>query len=1200
MQKNRYCLSVCPAGHRSLTRILRIMKLMFILLTVAFVQLHASVVAQQVTLSGKDLTLKEVFTAIKKQTGYVVFSKKELLANTKPVSLNAVNMPLRDFLNAALQNQSLDYVIQDKTIILSAKAVVPPFKQPDLYAPLADRLLKIKVILSDNTPLAGASVLIKKKNGTITGVTDQDGKFNGSVEAGDVLVISYVGFETSTIVLDASTISVGNLIVGLQGAVYKLNNIDVVQTGYQTLSKERATGSFSKPDMKVFSQRSSTMGVIGRLEGQIPGLFVTRNFSIDYNTRAQTQQSTIRGASSQSLATEPLYVVDGVVIADLSVLNIDDVEDITVLKDAAAAAIWGAKAANGVIVVTTKSGKKNHKVSFAYNGFTEIKGRPDMGYQHLMNSKQFIQAARETFDPVNYPYSSLTFNQVAPHEQILYDQYAGKITAAQANASLDSLANINNSSQVRDLLFRNAVTTNHNISASGGSDNYSFYSSVGFNGAKGSLPGETNNTYRFALNQTYTPNNRFTFSLNTQLSSINGSGKNPLNYDVRTMPYQLFRDAAGHNLSMPYLQSYYSNEQRQAYQDQSGVDLQTYVPLDEINYGYNKTDILSASLVGDVGIKLWKGISFKGTYGYTTSPRTLKQYSDHQQYNERDRSINFIPIDGSAPYIPLTGGTLITTNANQKNWTVRNQLLYVYDGRDGNDMLNLQVGQEANEAVNVGTTTTVLGWDEQLQTAPYIDYLTLRNGVFNTVTGSGFLGITPYTSAEFRTRFSSYFALASYRLNHKYSIDASWRVDHSNLFGSDVSAQNKPVYSVGGKWNITGEHFMSNVIWLNQLALRATYGVTGNSPYAGSATSFDVLAPEQYLSYPQIGGPSYRLSSAANNKLSWESTRTINLGVDFGILNNRLSGSLEYYIRKTSDLLGSMPTDLFTGVGTITTNIGDLSNTGVNVQLNSTNIRTPDFSWNTTLVFGFNKNKLLTYTPPESYENEAFYRAIANYVIGYPLLPVFAYKYAGLDNVGDPQIQLADGKITKDPGAVKVEDMVYMGSATPKVNGGITNTFSYKQFTLTMSMVYSLGGVMRRDANGYYTDRLSASNVSEEFVNRWKKPGDEQFTNVPSYTSDITYNFVNRNTNFYTQADINVLSASYLKLRDVTLNYSLPSSVADWLKVQHASVRLQVNNVMLWKNNKYGIDPEYYTLRSGLRGIRIGEHAIAIGANINF
>ncbi|SEW14898.1 SusC/RagA family TonB-linked outer membrane protein [Chitinophaga arvensicola] len=1177
------------------------MRLTAILLTVAFLQVKANAVAQNVTLTGKDLTLKEVFSAIKKQTGYVVFSKKALLTDAKPVTLTAQDMPLRTLLDLALKNQSLDYVIQDKTIILSGKAPVAPLKQPDFYTVGQERRLKIQVIGHQSKPLAGASVAVKNNTRSISGVTDSDGIFDTELQEGDVLMVSFVGYETRSIVITGEMLAASNkLVVGLQPSVIRLDNVEIVQTGYQTLSKERATGSFSKPDMKVFSQRSSSMDLIGRLDGQIPGLTVRRDFNTDAFTKASTQKALVRGTGSVSLSTEPLYVLNGVVIKDFSLVNMDDVEDITVLKDAAAAAIWGAQASNGVIVVVTKSGKKNQKVKFSYNGFTEVKGRPDMGYRNFMNSKQFIQAARETFDPVANPYDYLSFDQVAPHTQIMYDQYLGKISAAQANASLDSLANLDNTSQIKSLLFSNTVTTNHNISASGGSGAYSFYSSLGYTGTTGGLPGEKNDVFRLGLNQSYTPNDRLSISVNAQLSNTKGSSKNNFNYNSDMVPYQLFRGANGNNLSMPYMVSYYSGEQRQIYQDLSGVDLQTYIPLDEFNYANSTTNILMANLVGDIGVKLWKGISFKGTYGYSTSPRTMQYYEDHTTYNQRNNSIRFIPLDGSPSYLPLTGGTLITNNANQRNWTVRNQLLYNYSGRDGKDLVNLQVGHEANESLTTSIETTVLGWDRQLQTAPYVDYKKLSEGVFNTVTGSGFFNGRPYVSNEVRSRFNSYFALASYQLDHKYSVDASWRVDHSNLFGSDISAQNKPVYSIGGKWRINNEDFLKSVSWIDQLAIRATYGVTGNSPYIGSATSYDVIAPEQYLSYPQIGGPSYRLNSPANNKLVWETSKTLNFGLDFGVLDGRLSGSIEYYNKKTSNLIGSVPTDLFTGLSTITANIGDLANQGINININSVNVKSRNFTWNTSVVFAFNKNKLLSYTAPQSYESQAYFRAIANYVVGYSMEPVFAFKYAGLDNVGDPQIKLANGKITKDPQAPMAEDLVYMGSVVPKFNGGITNTFSYKQFTLSLNMVYSLGAVMRRDVNGFYTGLLNAHNDSPDFMNRWKKPGDEKITNIPSYTPDINYNYTDRNTNFYTQSDINILSASYLKLREATLSYDLPSVLMNWLKIQSASLRVQVNNVMLWKNNNAGIDPEYYTYKTGYRNIRVGEHAFAVGANINF
>lgn len=1182
MQTDRFC----HAGRRHFIPILK--RALFLAIAFIFIQLHAS--AQNVTLSTKGLSVKQIFAEIKKQTGYVVFSNKEILTKVKPVPVEVTNMSLLTFLDLLLKDQ-VDYTVQDKTIILSAKSV----KQQPPASPT--HYLHVQVIGSNGHPLPGASLTVKNRK--MTGVTDEDGSFNITASEGDILTVSFIGYQTSSTTLNAGILSVGKLVVGLSPAIMTLENVNVVQTGYQTLSKERATGSFSKPDMKVFAQRSVATDVIGRLEGQIPGLNVTTSFETDVTTRQQTRTSLIRGTGSVSLNTNPLYVVDGVVVANLNVVNIDDIEDITVLKDAASAAIWGAKAANGVIVVKTKIGRKNQQVKFAYSGFTEFRGKPNIRYQRYLNSKQFIDLARETFDPVTNPYSNLTYDQVAPHEQILYAMAAGTITQAQANASLDSLAAIDNTSQVQNLIFANTITTNHNISASGGSGAYSFYSSLGFQSARGGLPGSNSNTYRVSLNQNYTPNDRLSISLNTQVSSVNTGDKNNFIYEPSLTPYQLFKDAKGHNLSMPYLASYYSPELRQMYQDMSGIDLQTYIPLDEINYAYTKSGSLMANIVGDATLKLWKGISFKGTYGYSTSPRTITYYEDHQKYSQRDKDVNFIPLDGSPSYIPLTGGKLETTNVGQYNWTARNQLLYEYNGRGGNDLLNIQVGQEANETVSRNSVATTLGWDNQLQTSPYVDYQMLNNGVFNTVTGSGFLGITPFTSTEVRSRFNSYFALASYRLNRKYSLDLSWRRDHSNLFGSSITAQNKPTYSVGGKWTLSNESFMEKITWINQLALRATYGITGNSPYT-TATTYDVLSAEKYLSYPQVAGPSYTLSSPANRNLSWESTHTINLGLDFAVLNNRLSGSLEFYKRNTTDLLGDLPPDLFTGLSDITTNVGNIVNRGVNLNITSNNVQHTHFSWSTTFIFALNTNKLLTYTPPQSYQNETYGRLGTSYVVGYSYMPVFAYRYAGLDAVGDPQIRLANGKVTKDPQDPKAADLVYMGSSIPKFNGGISNTFTYKQFSLTLNMIYNLGAKMYRDVSNQYSGVLGVDNLPVDIENRWKKPGDEHITNVPAWVTDQTYDYSQRNTQFYAQGDINVISASYLKLRDATLNYDLPSVITRLFKIQGASIRAQINNVMLWKNNSYGIDPEYYVPRLGARTPMIGEHALAVGANINF
>ncbi|OOQ56726.1 SusC/RagA family TonB-linked outer membrane protein [Mucilaginibacter pedocola] len=1199
------------------------MKLSTFILLIGLLQASAKGYSQ-VTLYEKHASLEKVLLKIEKQTNYI-FIYDENKLNVPEIDVNVSNVSVEKALEACFKNLPVSYSIIGKNIIL-APATPTLF---DKVKQLFTVPIQIRGIVTDSTgiPLNRATVYFTKRRnqqvaiapvvvpagqaaviatvGEISYVTNENGLFYMDVEEGDELAVSYIGYKTYHFKVKKD---MPFLNIILYSETSQLKEV-TVQTGYQNLSKERATGSFSKPDMKIFANRVGTMDVIARLDGQIPGLTIGQDQIFNTTTRQSTRRALVRGTSSIQLPTEPLYVVNGVIVTDFSSLNIDDIADITVLKDAAAAAIWGAQAANGVIVVATKSGVKNQRVKISYSGFVNFQGKPDFSYQRNLTSKQYIQAAKEVFDPVTNPYSSLYSSYIAPHDQILYDQYAGILSAGQANAKLDSLSAIDNTQQIKDLWYRNAITTNHTLSASAGNKYYSFFASLGYNNTRSNTIGETSNTYRINLDQNFTPNDRFSFSLSTQLANAVSGAKHPISVGSDFLPYQLFKNADGSNISMPYIYGM-SSEQRAYYQSLSKIDLETYSPLDELNYGHSSTNGLSINTVANGTVKLWKGLSYHGTFGYLTSPATTLAYDDHAQYSMRKNLLSFTvaPDVNSVPvyYIPATGGNFRNNVTNQRNWTVRNQLVYNYSGRDGNDLITLQGGQEANERLTTGVTTNLMGYDEDLQTAPLLDYLKLSQGVFGTVTGAGFLYYQPYQVQEIRSRFKSYFGLAGYTLNHKYSVDASWRVDHSNLFGSDVSAQNKPVYSFGAKWNLAEEGFLKPLTWINGLAIRATYGITGNSPYVGSATVLDILSPEQYTQYPQIAGPSYYLGSAANKKLSWETTHTTNLGLDFAIFNSRLSGSIEYYHKNTTSLLGSLPLDIFTGQGSAISNIGNLTNDGINIGLNSVNIQSSNFRWSTGFVFGFNKNKLVDYGTPQSYMNQASYRLFANYVIGYPTRPLFAYRYAGLDNVGDPQIKLADGTITKDPTKPTADDLVYMGSTTPKFNGGISNSFRYKQFELTLNMIYSLGAVMRKDVNQFYVGRLTGNpqsfsgNIHADFANRWQKPGDELTTNIPAYTSRYFYNYAMRNTGYYTNADINVVSASYLKLREATLAYDLDPRLLKWLKVQSISLRAQVNNILLWTANKAGLDPELQNYTYGGRGTRVGQHTIALGANINF
>ena len=1179
----------------------------------SLVAVHANGIAQNITLSGKDIPLKKVFTVIEKQTGYVVFYNRAMVDDNRKVSLDVANMPVQKVLDIVLKDQPLDFLIQDKTISISSKPAVivdSPVSTPARHSPP----LVIRVVDTTGGPMIGATILLK--NSGITSVTDAQGFSSIPVTEGDVIIISFVGHEPATIPVTAELIRTKELRIMLKTAVTALISIDVVvNNGYSKLSKERVTGSFSKPDMRVFNNRTSSMDLIARLEGQIPGMFVSVNSQSVYDnstvsnatTGVKTQKALVRGSSSIQLGTEPLYVVNGIAVPDFSSVNVNDIADITVLKDAAAAAIWGAKATNGVIVVTTKTGLKNQRIKIAYNGFANFQGKPDYNYfrKIQVNSQQYVDLSKQLFNPTDFPYSSLNninnYSQVVPSQQVLYNQNRGLITAAQANASLDSMAAIDNTQQVKDLLMSKAYTTFHTISASGGTNTYSIFGSLGYTDSRSYIPGEHNDLYRINLSQSFTPNDRFNFSLNAQLTQGVSKSKGTISVDQNILPYQLYRDADGNNISMPYL-SNLTPETIQQYSNQSKIDLSTYKPLDERNYTKNSNNFYAVNLVGNASIKLWKGLSYLGTFGYSVTPASGTNAVDNQAYNYRRQLLNYT-MPGNPPtyLLPVQGQYYATTNNNQRTWTARNQLVYTYNGRNGNDQISIQGGQEANETKTNSLRTVVYGYDPQLQTYPALDYNAFSKGISGTVGGYAGALQRPLTSRESITRYNSYFVLGNYTLNHKYSVDLSWRVDHSNLFGSDVSSQNKPAYSAGGKWNIKQEHFMDRFQWLNALALRATYGITGNSPYLGQATVFDILYAENIpnFQYPVISGPANQLLSPANSKLSWETTHTTNLGFDFAVLKNHLSGTVEYYYKHTTDLLGNYPVNYFTGFTSATTNIGNLANHGINISLNSINITTKHFSWQTGWVFGYNKNKLVSYDKSSAAPGYPSYKLGGSPVAGYPLNSIFAYNYAGLNEKGYPQVYLANGKITSTPSDATANDVVYMGTTVPKFSGGLSNYLTYGQFTLSLNLVYNFGAVMRSTINQSFTGMQGGANImTVDFLKRWQKTGDENTTNIPGYLPVEDYN--GRSLTYYTNANINVVNASYLKLSEAGLAYNLNRNTLHFLKIESASLRFQVNNILLWKANKLGINPEFQGFQNGSRFMPAGQHAITIGTNVNF
>ncbi|MGN6417745.1 MAG: SusC/RagA family TonB-linked outer membrane protein [Pseudobacter sp.] len=1205
------------------------MRMLTVFLFIGSLAVSAKPVAQTVSIKAQDISLKEVFSAVKKQTGYFVFFNEDLLKNAKPVSVDVNAMPLNDFFNMILKEEGLGFRIAGKSVFLYRRLLIADASS------LHDKATPIRIRVLDSTGrgLSGASVAIKGKK--TSGVTGADGSLTINVNEGDVLQVSFVGYETRTINITSAQLSGGNdLSITLIPSVTKLDDVVVVvNTGYQKMARERSAGSVAKPNTQMMQERSFSMNVIQRLDGLVPGLTI--------NNAPGANSILIRGLTTLGGQRNPLFVVNGIPLDDVNTLNPTDVEDITVLKDATAASIWGARAANGVIVITTKKGKESDKIRMDYDFFNSFQGKPDIGYIKSLRSKEFIPAAREIFDPVQYVWAnvstpvSTTYGgygraTVAPHELILYNLSNGLINQAQADEQLNALAAYDNLDEIKNTWYRNASLMNHTLSFTGGGKKYNFYGSASYTNTQNSTPTNKDESYAVNLRQDYTFSNRIQAYLITDLrNSVAGNGLT-ISPTASYLPYVSFKNPDGSNASLGWM--YRTDALRNTYQNQSLINLD-YVPLDEMNRGQVKDNTLYARLTSGITMKLIKGLRYEGIFSYTKARRKNTNLMDEKSYPVREELVAFTvasttPEGQPAYYLPNSGGKLTTINADQRNYTVRNQLIYDNEWMNGTHQLTVLAGQEAQEQFTNTNTSLVWGYNPQLLTYGRVDFnlLSKTTTLSRTNPGPGvvyygnpvytssalsysMLDQRPYTEAEQTTRFTSYFANAGYTYNRKYTVNASWRADQSNLFGKDRSAQNRPVWSAGLAWALSREDFMQDITWLDRLSLRVTHGIAGNPPTPSSAASFDIFSQVNASLYP--GGTGLSLTTPGNAKLSWETTKTTNLGIDFAVLKNRISGSIDLYNKNTSNLIGYMTLNPLGGFTSITGNVGDMNNKGIEFAINTLNVTTKKFSWRSQLNLAYNKNKI-TKLSVLGAGGGAITTTIdylgQRYLQGYSAFNIFAYRYAGLDNMGDPQIYQADGKVTKARDVSTIPDLKYMGTFQPVWSGGISNIFSYGNFTLGFNAVYNFGNAMRKDINSTYAafraaptpGVFTAGNIHSDFQNRWKQPGDEAFTDIPSYVPNSTTSSTRRNLFYYTYADVNVVSAAYVKLRDVTFSYALPASLLQRVKVAGITLRAQLSNIMLWKANHEGIDPEFQNAAAtgNNRTTPFNQHSFTVGAHV--
>jgi TonB-linked SusC/RagA family outer membrane protein len=1193
------------------TKTLLVMKLTVLFLTVAILHVSARGVSQTVTISGKNISLQQVFRTIKQQTGFVFFFREEDLAGTKSISVDLRDAPLQKALEAILQDQPVRFNIQGKTIFIAQRqdlALRPaetPTSPVDIHGRITD---------SSGKPLAGASIVVKGTRQIVS--TDEHGWFTlKEISPDAVLIISYAGYGTREVAVKGKK----DLSLSLRAVPKQIDEVTVVTDGYETLPKERATGSFEVITAQQLLH-STDPNLLKRLEGITTSLnfnnqLTPTNSALLGSDYSPLTNLTIRGKntlnpanstnllSSANASGVPLVVIDGVATPySIDQVSPNDVETVTILKDAAAASIWGSRAANGVIVITTKKGGYGRPARVSLNSSLSITDKPDLFYDKEMSTSDFVDAEIYAFNQagVTTPDPNLSAVQPAlsPVQEIMNARQLGHITAAQATSMLDSLRGNDVRRDLTKYFFRNAVTQSYGLSVDGGGAKTASRLSVDYNKSLSNTIHNNNDRANIMYSTSIKPLRNLEVGAVVTYSQMNNfmQGNDAFSgWAPYLEPYTRLADANGNPL--PIVNGYrpsFISLLNTTYG--SNVEDLTYKPLADINEGYNKTKYQSVNFNLNVNYRISKMFSASVVSSYTRGSNDQTIYESQNSYYMRQLYDEFTAPSTFSHAVPA-GGYLAPTNTSINTQSLRGQL-NVNKTWNTKNVLNAIAGWEVRNDNTSYIANAYYGYNPStLSTTTNLDYQTLQPLLW----GQPYTGIAystiPYNSGDINTaqvRSYSIFANAAYTYDSRYTLSASVRKDASSEFGIGTNSRGTPYYSMGASWNISKERFYHSS-WLTYLRLRATFGYNGNVNPA--------VAPVTVLSYQypsSVNGqlPSYtyyNYQGVSNSQLQPERTGISNLGLDWAIKNGRISGSLQYYDKRTSGLLVEAGADPTTGFSNLTYNVADLHGWGTEFNLTSVNVRTGLFTWSTDINLAHNREVVTKlYNGPNYPETAGTVveggNASQAYTVGADLTRLFAYRWAGLDpQTGDPRGYL-NGKatgITSDyNGYLTFASLAeqaqptahYMGSSVPVVFGAVNNTFRYGALSVSAMIMYKLGYVFRKPPEQLinYTNLYAAAGGTPQwqpaaYEQRWQKPGDERTTDVPS----AVYAYAPWRDEFYQFADINVLPADHIRLQEINVGYTLKSRKV----IRNPSLSLHITNLgILWRKNKEGLDPDVYDL----------------------
>lgn len=1031
--------------------------------------------------------------------------------------------------------------------------------------------------------VVGATVMI---SGTTRGtVTDADGRYQLNVHAGDLIKFTFVGMTDVTVKAQA-----GKRVVNVQFQSNSTLLDDVVVTGYQTISKERATGAFNIVSKDQLEK--PTANIASRLVGITSGLQATLDINGDPTFE-------IRGQTSLLANAQPLIVVDGFAIeGDFKSINPNDVESITVLKDAAAASIWGARSANGVIVITTKQGVKDKKkgMHVEVSSFLKVAPKADIDYTLSQASAsetvdyEMLAFNKWSGDPVGDHVNNYTgyAASYSPGLTALNEQYLGYMTADEVSRLMNGFRGMSNRDQLRKYILQVPVTHQHNVNLSSSNERVNNVLSLMYEGSDYYLKG--NSAYKMMAN--YRMNAKVFKWLDFNFSGMYTYNKRTNNSEgiPDLAPYEMLVNPDGSyanvgNYYMPNMNRYVPMSLF-PYSDWS------YNPIVEMNNQDKTTTSMNARFQAGLKLKIIEGLSVDSKFQYELYNTEYRDLYNENTFMVRDlvnttstwnRTTNEI-----TPNLPK-GSILDQSRSRVDTWNFRNQVNFnrVFAEKHAVAFIaGTEVSQRVGKTFSYPRT---YGYDD--------DRLTV--GTFPNGPGSGSIPehkiqdwegynqTFSYTNwfSYSTDRYFSLYGNLSYTFNEKYSLSGSARTDASNLITDDPAYRYSPFWSVGAGWQIGKEEFMKQFTWLDRLNLRVTYGYNGN---VDKSTSFKPLISVSSTNNIYTDEPTAGISSYGNPTLRWEKTGTWNVGADYSVLGGKLFGKIDFYNKKTVDLIATLSIPAINGSTTQKLNNAELLNRGVEVEVGSSLPIARKISWTGNLNFSYNRNKITKLFKASYQGYELVEGGTSAYVEGYNANTLWCFNYAGVHNDGteaspnwQPKIQDKDGNLYGFGGWPTADGRdlcLNMGTKVAPWTVGFSNNFKIYDFDLSFIMTGKFGHKFMRQSFNYpvvWSGRATPNRQYGEIKDC------DPMKRIPlPMNGDVEDRFYFWNR-FYPYVSYLAENAGVFRMQEINLTYNLPRAVLNKIGLSGLQIYGMVNNAFAIYANSFGEDPEY--TRGGLK-----------------